>query len=399
MKSRISKKYISIMLILVMVIIIFTMPIMAKLKDEKPILDSEKAVVFDIRTGSSLFGKEENKEISPSWIKKYIVLALLVDENKFSSINIERLIYENDDEVFEKAINLLGENDAAVTQKAMELSKKIGNEQTVIGSLIENGTLEKTTLKEATNFLTFAFKNDEVIKHLKFQKINENKKDKDSEKIVKTKIFVKDKDGISYIGAGKKDESIFFAITVDGADIDTTEKDGNELIDFYLNSYRSYKVVSKNEKVSEIKVKGGRKSYVDVIAEKDLYVILPKEAEDSIIKTKIDMKQELIAPVKEKTKIGDLKVIEVGEVTSSIPLLTKENIVVGGPWSKIGISDYMMLTGTIIFVVLLVLIIAIKYRRYKRQKRIRAIKEAQRIRQEQRLQREREEKRRRNWPY
>ena len=157
--------------------------------------------------------------------------------------------------------------------------------------------------------------------------------------------------------------------------------------------------MAKGEKVGKVKIKGGRSSYCKVVAKEDLYVTLPREGEDSLVKTKLEILKEMKAPVKKGKVIGKLKALEAGEVTAQVEVTTGEDVVTGGPWSKIGISDYMMAIGRAVIILVLIIYISINRKKKRKRMRIEEIKRRRREEEARRIAIEREEKRRRNWPY
>ena len=209
----------------------------------------------------------------------------------------------------------------------------------------------------------------------------------------------KEKDRVYTAVVGKKNDNIFVAISYGAADEKSGTDDGVNSLSYFMSIYRTFKVVAKGEKVGKVKIKGGRSSYCKVVAKEDLYVTLPREGEDSLVKTKLEILKEMKAPVKKGKVIGKLKALEAGEVTAQVEVTTGEDVVMGGPWSKIGISDYMMAIGSAVIILVLIIYISINRKKKRKRMRIEEIKRRRREEEARRIAIEREEKRRRNWPY
>ncbi|MDQ9758813.1 hypothetical protein RFZ45_07745, partial [Acinetobacter baumannii] len=66
--------------------------------------------------------------------------------------------------------------------------------------------------------------------------------------------------------------------------------------------------------------------------------------------------------------VGKVQALEAGEVTAQVNVVVQKAIGKGGPWSKIGISDHMMIIIVIAVVVIFIAISVIKakIRRRKR---------------------------------
>ncbi len=380
--------------VMITIVSFFSMSFVYGVKDA-PLIDGTAYGAADSKSGAVIFQKEENSSFAPNQINGILTLAALYEGGYLEGEEAEigKLIDENDIENIREFIKeKLGDETDAIT-KANEVITNLGLENTKIGTLEGNGSGDLTTIREASQLMSKVLGSDDVRKELSLKKIS--KKSDVSYKVLAQGT----EEDIYSLSIGQKGDSYFTAITVGGATADGNLEDSNKILKYSLNKYRTYRVLEKGEVVDKIKVKGGRKSYCKVVAAGDLYVTLPKEADDDIVKRKITIDKDLIAPVEKGVVVGRLDAMEAGDITGSVSIVTKENIVTGGPWSKIGISDYMMAIGSTLIILLLIFVIVIKRKRKKKLIRIAKEKEEKRRREELRLAKEREEKRRRNWPY
>lgn len=387
-----------------------------------PIIDSGSLAVEDIKTKSIVFRKNAGEKIKIGNLVSIIGAMTLYekgelgnDKEKVADLienqNLTHMDYfakkkfKSNDE-FIKAMNLqitkLGCKDTKVYTidgKSNKDVTTIADLSMILGKAIDLGY--KDNLKFETAIEDFlSSKGKENNSASKKTKSLAKSTTKDDNKIYGTKfINSKEKGRVYTVIAGIKKGNIFVAIGYGGADEKSSTDDVANSLDYTMNIYRSFKVVGKGEKVGEIKVKGGRKSYCKVIATEDMYVTLPQEGEDTLVKKKLEIAKEMTAPVEKDKIIGKIKALEAGEATAEVNVATGEAIVKGGPWSKIGISDYMMAIGSAVIIVLLILALYVKRKRYKKRKRIEEIKKRRREEEARRIAIEREEKRRRNWPY
>ena len=96
---------------------------------------------------------------------------------------------------------------------------------------------------------------------------------------------------------------------------------------------------------------------------------------------------------------GKVRAIEAGVVTAEVDLVVTGDIGTGGPWTKVGISDYMLIGIGAALVLLLILVVVIKVKRSRKKKRIAEMRAKKRQEEAMRIALERAEKKRRDWPY
>ena len=357
---------------------------------ETPVIDSSSLAVEDIKTNSIVFRKNAGEGIK---LKKLVAIigALTLyergelgnDSDKVADL-IENLNTSHMDYFAKKIYKSNGEFVKAMNKTVEKLGCKDTSIQSIDGS---NDKIEKL-LSDKGKGESFSKDGKKI------------RKQREKDEILGMKLFSsKEKDRVYTAVLGKKNDNIFVAISYGAADEKSGTDDGVNSLSYFMSIYRTFKVVAKGEKVGKVKIKGGRSSYCKVVAKEDLYVTLPREGEDSLVKTKLEILKEMKAPVKKGKVIGKLKALEAGEVTAQVEVTTGEDVVTGGPWSKIGISDYMMAIGSAVIILVLIIYISINRKKKKKRMRIEEIKRRRREEEARRIAIEREEKRRRNWPY
>ncbi len=366
---------------------------------QKPIIDSSKAFVCDIKTGAVVYSKGDEATFNPRDLNKLMTALVVADERDLTDgdiDNIKKMLKESDNaqaDAFAKEISgSLTDFCKKMNEKAKELGCKDTNFTTA------GGTGDKKSKITATDMSIIAdafFDNKDLKATITFEKKEDDKTNAKYATVGKGN----DKSDIYTIALAQKDDTMLISISIGGASSKTNQSDSDNLLKYGIKNYRTYIVVAKGESAGHVKIKGGHRIYVKGYAKDDLCVTLPKEGEDSLVKTEITTVEDLKAPVKKNTIIGQIKAIEAGTVTAQVDLVTKSEIKQGGPWSRIGLSDYMFFGICAILLLLISLIIIIKIKKRKKQKRIEALREAKRQQELERVEQERLEKRRRNWPY
>lgn len=365
--------------------------------EDMPIVDSSSYSVMDSNTLNEVFGKSSDTVIKARSMNRILILAGLHKIGDISSDDAESIVdIMTDEKGYDEKIKKLIKNEGEIFSNANRGLAEMGIQNSGVVSFAGTGDEDKATPRDIGKATSYLLQQNKIKELLKFSDIDKKSKSDGTGAVV----LSSGKDESPYnLSVGNKKDSYFICVNVGGAAAQGSKADGNSLLTHALSVYRSYKVVSKGEKVDSIKIKGGRKSYGKVIAAEDLYITLPKEADDTIVKTSLDMKPNLVAPVKKGDEVGVLKAMEAGEVTASVKLILGEDVVKGGPWSRIGISDYMMVIGGGSITIIGIAVICIKRKRAKIRKKM-ELERQERIREQaMKIAMERAEKRRRNWPY
>lgn len=364
---------------------------------EAPSVNVDVAVVVDGRTGTNTYEKNMNTMKRPGSATKIMTALTAARKEKLSDSaksNIKSMILEGSDSAARTlASDLYGSTDN-FCKKMNSLAKELGCKNTKFTSVTGDTASEKhyTTCNDMSIIITAFMKDPQLQSILAFG---------ESEKKTVYKEISKgnNKSIISNVIVATKGDTRLVAFAVGGASSKNNGEDCKRLLDYGFKNYRTYQVLSKGKSLDKIKVKGGKKSYVKVYSKEDLFVTLPAEGEDSLVKTKVELQEDLKAPVKKGTVVGKVQAVEAGSVTSQVDVVVNETVPAGGPWSKIGISDYLMIGICIGLTVLLVMVIVVKARIKKKKRIIAEKKKRKRELEAMRIAMERAEKKKRDWPY
>lgn len=391
--------YIITALIMVLSVFVQTVPVFA-VSDEAPVTDSSAAIVFDAGTGSVVYRKNENKSFDPKAMTKLMTALVVADKEKLTDAEVNEIgdmLSAEDSKAADEYAEEISGGTTAFCKEMNAMAKEVGCKNTNFtsagGETSKKG--QKTTAADM-KLIAEAFADDSRLASL----ISTEKKDDQDDKAYMTLLKGDgEKNGICTVAVGEKGETRLIALVTGGSSAKSSLSDAEALLDYCMDNYRTYTVMKAGENAGKVKVKGGQKSYAKVNAKEDLKVTLPSEAADSLVETETVLEEELEAPVEKGTVAGKIRAIEAGVVTAETDLVVAGDIGTGGPWTKVGISDYMLIGICTAAVLLLILFITVKVRKSRKKKRLAEMRAKRRQEEAMRIARERTEKRRRDWPY
>ena len=107
-----------------------------------------------------------------------------------------------------------------------------------------------------------------------------------------------------------------------------------KLLNWGLRKFDSIKVAKKNEIISNFDVWLGKKSKVEVVTYKDVYLTVPKRKKN-IIKAILEYEGPIKAPIKKGDKVGLLKVYIADELKEEIDVFSAEDVKRSNIFSRI----------------------------------------------------------------
>lgn len=400
LNRRIRKTYICFITALIMVLSVFTqaVPVFA-VTGEAPVTDSSAAIVVDAGTGAVVYRKNENTSFNPKAMTKLMTALVAADKKKLTDGDIAEIgdmLTASDSKGAEALAKEISGSTSAFCKEMNAKAKELGCKGTNFVSPEGQTSDEKhkTTLADM-KLIAKAFADSKLSSTIKTGK----KKDKDEKAYMTLIRGDGEKSGICTVAVGDKGETRLIVLATGGSSAESSLTDAESLLSYCLDNYRTYTAMKAGEKAGKVKVKGGQKSYAKVAAKEDLKVTLPSEGADSLVETETVLDEELKAPVEKGTVAGKVRAIEAGVVTAEVDLVVTGDIGTGGPWTKVGISDYMLIGIGAALVLLLILVIVIKVKKSRKKKKIAEMRAKKRQEEAMRIALERAEKKRRDWPY
>mgnify|MGYP001294655942 FL=1 len=115
--------------------------------------------------------------------------------------------------------------------------------------------------------------------------------------------------------------------------------DSIALLDYAFDNYRTVKAVDSGMILGEIPVKRGSVQRVQVAAAAEAFATLPVEASSSLVTTKVQLEENVRAPVAKGQKVGSVEIYADGLLIGTVDAVTTDEIPEGGILSVVGIPD------------------------------------------------------------
>ncbi len=208
--------------------------------------------------------------------------------------------------------------------------------------------------------------------------------------------------GNCLVAAAERDGTIFLTVVLNSGELERFS-DSIELFEWGFENYRNIKPVSKGEPVGTIRVKGGAVLKAEVAGEEDLVLLLPNDAADSVVTTKLILEDSLVAPVSAGAIAGRIEVYEGDRMVKTVDAVLLEDVPEGTFLTVIGIPDsvgkpFIKIGIGLIGLLVLAIIALMITRATVKRKRQRLLKERAKEIAQRRLEEERD-KENRNWRF
>ena len=106
------------------------------------------------------------------------------------------------------------------------------------------------------------------------------------------------------------------------------------LIQYGFANYETHRLYAAGEPVSAARVWGGRPETTPLGLERDLFVTIPRGSYAALAAT-MDLTAQLIAPLREGTRVGEVKISLEGDPLTSLPLVVLKPVLEGGLWTRV----------------------------------------------------------------
>ncbi|HHW56667.1 MAG TPA: D-alanyl-D-alanine carboxypeptidase [Clostridia bacterium] len=329
-------------------------------------LKAKSAILMEASSGQILYEKDSHKPLPPASVTKVMTLLLAIEAIDSGKIKMTdkvvtskhafdmggtQIYLEIGEEMtvddLMKAIAMNSANDASVA-----LAEYIaGTEENFVEMMNKRAKelgAKNTTFKNATGLpeeghLTtvydIAMISQELVKHESIFKYLTNKLDSlrnGKFSLINTNKLLWRYKGVDGIKTGSTSEALYcmaatakrgdtrlIAVVFGAPDSETRFNETAKLLDYGFANYETIKVASKGQSFGTVKVLKGRKQVTNAICYNDEYILI-KKGEGKNIKTEVELKDFIFAPLGRKMSIGVVKVIQEGKVIKTFDLYPKE---------------------------------------------------------------------------
>ncbi len=197
------------------------------------------------------------------------------------------------------------------------------------------------------------------------------------------------------VSAAEQDGTTLLSVVLKSSDLGRFA-DSITLLDWGFENYKTISVLSAGTELGTVSVQKGSVNEVIAISEKDIAYTAPNDASGLVLTTEVRLDSSVRAPVEAGQKVGEIKLLESGNLVAVYPAIAAAAVEKGGILSIFGVDNT---TATLIGRVLLILMIGfilllMSYVRFKRRQARRKKEERARLLREKK---EQEEARRLEW--
>lgn len=338
-----------------------------------PDIKSPSAVLIDAESGTVLYEKNAHERMEPASITKIMTLLVAFDTIAQGKANLtdkvkisERAWKTGGSQVFlgpgeeqtleslMKSITIASANDASVAVAeyiggSVEGFVKLMNEKAKSLGMNNTHFANPHGLPDPNNYTTaydIALMSRELVKYPKFFEwstvwvdylehtdkkreptmlANTNKLLGKYEGLDGLKTGFHTKAGYCFAGTAKRGNLRLISVVLNSHTSNERFEDTKKLLDYGFGKFESIQVAKKNEVLVHLPVEKGIKEHVEVIASRDLNVLVEKGKAKNI-GTKLEIPDRLKAPIEAGQRVGKLIAEQDGKVIGEVDLVTSEGI-------------------------------------------------------------------------
>jgi D-alanyl-D-alanine carboxypeptidase (penicillin-binding protein 5/6) len=120
-----------------------------------------------------------------------------------------------------------------------------------------------------------------------------------------------------------------------GAKSPKIRNDGAQaLLQYGFANYETHRLYAAGETVGAVRVWGGTPETTPLGLERDLFVTIPRGTYAALAAT-TDLTAQVIAPLREGARVGEMKISLEGNPLASLPLIALKPVLEGGLWTKV----------------------------------------------------------------
>ena len=140
--------------------------------------------------------------------------------------------------------------------------------------------------------------------------------------------------GYCIVSSAERDGMRLIAVVL-GAKTAKIRNDGAQaLLQYGFANYETHRLYAAGEQVSAARVWGGRPETAPLGLERDLFVTIPRGSYAALAAT-MKLTAQLIAPLREGTRVGEVKISLEGSPLASLPLVALKPVLEGGLWTGV----------------------------------------------------------------
>jgi D-alanyl-D-alanine carboxypeptidase (penicillin-binding protein 5/6) len=139
--------------------------------------------------------------------------------------------------------------------------------------------------------------------------------------------------GYCLVASAVREDMRLVSIILGTASEKTRIAESQKLLNYGFRFFRTRKVYSAGEPVSQARVWMGKQDSIGIGVAEDLYLTLPRDAFETL-ETKIELSQYIRAPMSAGRELGKSVLMVENEVINEVPLLALQRVDQGGIFKR-----------------------------------------------------------------
>jgi D-alanyl-D-alanine carboxypeptidase (penicillin-binding protein 5/6) len=140
--------------------------------------------------------------------------------------------------------------------------------------------------------------------------------------------------GYCIVSSAERDGMRLIAVVMGAKTAKIRNDAAQALLQYGFANYETHRLYAAGEPVSAARVWGGRPETTPLGLERDLFVTIPRGSYAALAAT-MDLTAQLIAPLREGTQVGEVKISLEGNRLASLPLVALKPVLEGGLWTRV----------------------------------------------------------------
>jgi D-alanyl-D-alanine carboxypeptidase (penicillin-binding protein 5/6) len=140
--------------------------------------------------------------------------------------------------------------------------------------------------------------------------------------------------GYCLVSSAARDGMRLIAVVLGGKTPKIRNDAAQALLNYGFDNYETRRLYAAGEPLSTARVWGGQPDAAPLGLDHDLFVTIPRGRYDALAAS-MDVAAQLVAPLTQGARVGEVKVTFGGELLSTLPLVALEPVVVGGVWTQV----------------------------------------------------------------
>lgn len=341
--------------------------------------NASSAIIMERDTGEVLYEKNSEESLPPASMTKIMTMLLIME-----AIDKKQLKYEDMIRASENAASMGGSQiflepgeEMSVQDMLKGIAVASGNDASVAMAEHLGGTeagfadmmnekakelgLEKTHFSNSNglpieNHYTSAHDLAVIAKELlkyeditKFTGIYEDYLRQDTDNpfwLVNTNKLVRFYPGVDGLKTGftkeakygltataEKDGMRIIAVVMGSPTPKERNADVTTMLDFAFSQYKTHKLHERNEAVGEVKISKGQQKKVKAVTGESISILTKKTESIDQVEEKIELNENMKAPILKGDEIGTLIVENGGKVVSETPLVAEDEVLEASWWT------------------------------------------------------------------